>query len=120
MAGSRTVERSPGPSSGGPWQGISGSPDPSGGAPVSARLDARKGMKVRSREGQMKNVRQTGAGQRGQARAVGDDAHALIGLGNSLRGDDGVWRARRGAAGPRSNAGRHLGVLAADGELEVL
>jgi len=32
-------------------RGISGSPDPSGGAPVSARLDARKGMKVRSREG---------------------------------------------------------------------
>jgi hypothetical protein len=33
----------------------------------------------------MKDVRQAGAGQRGQARAVGDDAHALIGLGNSLR-----------------------------------
>src|SRR6266487_438234 len=47
MAGSRTVERSLASHGKDRGRGISGSPDPSGGAPVGARLDARNGMKTR-------------------------------------------------------------------------
>src|SRR6266496_4451773 len=47
MAGSRTVERSLASHGEDRGRGISGSPDPSGGAPVGARLDARNGMKAR-------------------------------------------------------------------------
>src|SRR6266487_1826373 len=47
MAGSRTVERSLASHGEDRGRGISGSPDPSGGAPVGARLDARNGMKTR-------------------------------------------------------------------------